>query len=156
MNLYFAYGSNMHRDVMATHAPSAKPVGVGALANHRFVITADGYASIEPKQLQIVYGVLWRVGPRDRVRLDAWENIAGGLYRTKNLPVQYAGHRCIALSYVARQRPVGRAKAGYMELVIAAAQEWQLPSTYVTHLRRFLLKRPCGVAWRSPKDYGWT
>jgi AIG2-like family len=156
VNLYFAYGSNMHREVMATHAPTAKPVGIGGLANHRFVITADGYASIEPKQVQTVYGVLWRVGARDRVRLDAWENIAAGLYRATNLPVQHAGHRYVALTYVGRPRPVGRAKAGYMELVIAAALEWQLPPAYVAYLRRFLLKQPCGVIWRSLREYGWT
>lgn len=156
MNLYFAYGSNMRPDVMATHAPTAKPVGVGALANHRFVITADGFASIEPKQTQTVYGVIWRIEPRDRVRLDAWENIAGGLYRAKNLPVQDAGHRYVALTYMARKRPAGRAKAGYMELVIAAALEWQLPPAYIAQLRRFLPKRPCGVTWRSLREYGWT
>ena len=156
MNLYFAYGSNMHRDVMATHAPTAKPVGVGALANYRFVITADGYASIEPKRPRTVYGVIWRIGSRDRVRLDAWENIAGGLYRAKNLAVQNAGRRYIALTYMGRKRPAGLPKAGYMELVIAAALEWQLPPAYITYLRRFSPKRPCGVTWRSLKEYGWT
>ncbi len=146
----------MHRDVMATHAPTAKPVGIGVLANHCFVITADGYASVNPKRTQAVYGVLWRIGPRDRVRLDAWENIAGGLYRAKLLPVQHAGHRCKALTYIARQQPVGPAKAGYMELVVAAALEWKLPTAYIAHLRRFLPKRSCGATWRSLKEYGWT
>jgi AIG2-like family len=146
----------MHRDVMATHAPTAKPVGVAALANHRFLITADGYASVAPKRTQVVYGVLWRIEPRDRARLDAWENIAAGLYRAKNLPVQNAGHRYIALTYIGRQRPDGRAKAGYMELVIAAALEWQLPQAYIAYLRRFLPKRPCGATWRCLKEYGWT
>jgi len=154
--LYFAYGSNMHRDVMATHAPTAAPLGVGALANYAFVITADGYASIEPKQTRTVYGVLWRIEPRDRVRLDAWENVAGGLYRAKNLPVQHAGRRYDALTYIARQQPAGRAKAGYMELVIAAALEWQLPPAYIEYLRHFLPNRPGGVTWRSLKEYGWT
>jgi cation transport regulator ChaC len=156
VNLYFAYGSNMHRDVMATHAPTAKPVGVGALANHHFVITAGGYASVEPAHTQTVYGVLWRIGSRDRVRLDAWENIAGGLYRPKILPVQYAGRRHSVLTYIARQQPAGRAKAGYMELVIAAALEWRLPQAYIQHLRRFLPKLSDGVTWRSLKEYGWT
>jgi hypothetical protein len=156
MNLYFAYGSNMHRDVMATHAPTAMPLGVGVLANHHFVITADGYASVEPKHTQTVYGVLWRIGSRDRVRLDAWENIAGGLYRAKILPAQYAGRRHSILTYIARQQPAGRAKAGYMELVIAAALEWQLPQTYIQYLRCFLPKLSGGASWRSLKEYGWT
>lgn len=156
MILYFAYGSNMHRDVMATHAPNAVPLGVGALANYAFVITADGYASIEPKQARTVCGVLWRIEPRDRVRLDAWENVAGGLYHAKMLPVRHASRRYGALTYIARQQPAGRAKAGYMELLIAAALEWQLPPAYIAYLRRFLPKRPGGVTWRSLKEYGWT
>jgi hypothetical protein len=154
--LYFAYGSNMHRDVMATHAPTAVPLGVGALANHRFVITADGYASLEPKRTRTVYGVLWRIEPRDRVRLDAWENVVGGLYRAKMLPARHAGRRHGALTYIARQQPAGRAKAGYMELVVAAALEWQLPPAYVEYLRHFLPKRSGGATWRSLKEYGWT
>jgi AIG2-like family len=154
--LYFAYGSNMHRDVMATHAPNAVPLGVGALANYAFVITADGYASIEPKQRRTVYGVLWRIESRDRVRLDAWENVAGGLYRAEILPVQHVSRRYSALTYTARQRAAGRAKAGYVELLIAASLEWQLPAAYIEYLRRFLPKRPGGVTWRSLKEYGWT
>lgn len=156
MILYFAYGSNMHREVMATHAPAAETIGVGALANYRFVITADGYASIEPARAGTAYGVLWRLGLRDRVRLDAWENIAGGLYRAKSLPVQHAGRRHMALTYIARPRPAGPAKAGYMELVIAAALEWQLPQAYIAYLRRFLPKRPGGARWRSVKEFRWT
>jgi hypothetical protein len=46
--LHFAYGSNMHRAVMRKHAPAAEPLGVARLAGYRFVITADGYASVEP------------------------------------------------------------------------------------------------------------
>jgi len=154
--LYFAYGSNMHRDVMATHAPNAVPLGVGALANYAFVITTDGYASIEPKQTRTVFGVLWRIESRDRVRLDAWENTAGDLYRAKILPVRHAGRRYGALTYIARHKPIGRAKAGYVELLIAAALEWQLPPAYIASLRRFLPKRPGGAAWGSLREYGWT
>ena len=156
MILYFAYGSNMHRDVMATHAPNAVPLGAGALANYEFVITADGYASIKPKQGRTVCGVLWRIEPRDRVRLDAWENVAGGLYHAKMLSVRHADRHYGALTYIARQQPAGRAKAGYMELLIAAALEWQLPAAYIAYLQRFLPKRPGEVTWRSLKEYGWT
>ena len=142
MNLYFAYGSNMHRDVMATHAPTAKPVGVGALANHRFVITADGYASVEPKHSQTVYGVLWRIGPRDRVRLDAWENIAGGLYRAKNLPVQYAGRRH-SVAYLHCAAAACRTGQGWLYGACDRGGAWSGSCRKRTlhHLRRFLPKR---------------
>ena len=145
MILHFAYGSNMSHAVMRKHAPLAQPLGVARLAGHRFFISADGYASIAPVRGRAVYGVLWRLTPRDRVTLDAWENIAGGLYHAETLPVRHCGRRHLALVYVARgpgSRRTGRAKAGYMEIVIAAAREWRLPDGYIAFLRRFLPARP--------------
>jgi len=67
--------------VMRRHAPAARALGAAELADHRFVITGDGYASVEPERGETVHGVLWRITPRDRVTLDAWENVAGKLYR---------------------------------------------------------------------------
>src|SRR6185437_13618493 len=46
--LHFAYGANMSRAVMQKYAPGARALGVAELTAHRFVITADGYASVEP------------------------------------------------------------------------------------------------------------
>ena len=93
MTRYFAYGSNMSPAVMRKHAPLAVPIGVAKLPHYRFVITADGYASVVPRRTAVVYGVLWRLTPRDRVTLDAWENISAGLYRAASMPVLHAGRR---------------------------------------------------------------
>jgi cation transport regulator ChaC len=153
--LHFAYGSNMHRAVMKRHAPAAEPIGVAALANYRFVVTRDGYASIEPMRGETVYGVLWRLAPRDRVTLDAWENTASGLYRTTMLPVQRAGRRHTALVYVARPCGAGRSKAGYMELVIAAAREWKFPPAYIQALERFLPAQRTGAGPRKLEQFRW-
>ena len=154
--LHFAYGSNMHRAVMRKHAPAAVPIGMARLMNYRFVITADGYASVEPACTQCVYGVLWRLTPRDRVTLDGWENIASGLYRAENLPVLEAGRRRQALVYVARRRPVGSPKAGYMEIVVAAARALELPADYIASLQQWLPKRPFGAGHRKLGDFAWT
>ena len=83
----------MSRAVMRKYAPGARALGVAELADHRFVITADGYASVEPARARTVHGVLWRITPRDRVMLDAWENVGGGLYRAETLAVRGAGGR---------------------------------------------------------------
>ena len=110
--LHFAYGANMHRDIMHRHATAAQPIGVAALADHRFIITADGYASVAPALAQTVHGVLWRITPRDRVTLDAWENVAGKLYRAEMLPVRHAGRLRPALVYIARPSRAGPAEGG--------------------------------------------
>jgi hypothetical protein len=156
MTLHFAYGSNMHRAVMGKYAPAARPVGVGELPDHRFFITADGYASVAPARAETVWGVLWRLTPRDRVLLDTWENTASGLYRAQMLPVRWDGRRRPALVYVARPGGEGRPKSGYMELVLAAARAWDLPPTYVLSLQRWLPTRFAGAGTRKLGEFRWT
>jgi AIG2 family protein len=151
--LHFAYGANMSRAVMQKYAPGARALGVAVLADHRFVITADGYASVEPARVQTVHGVLWRITPRDRVMLDAWENVRGGLYRTEILAVRRK--RCLApsLVYFARPGAEGRPKPGYMELVLAAAREWDLPAAYIYSLEGFVSARPVGPDARKIGEF---
>jgi len=153
MTLHFSYGANMSRAVMRRYAPGASPLGVAQLAGHRFVITADGYGSVEPSRGETVHGVLWRITLRDRVSLDAWENIDGGLYRAEMLPVRSDGRRVPALVYLARPSGEGRPKSGYIELVIAAAREWDLPQHYIRSLERFVPARPLGAGARKIGDF---
>ena len=154
MMLHFAYGSNMSRALMRRYAPAAVPIGAAALADHRFIITADGYGSVQPMRAEIVHGILWRLTPRDRVSLDAWENIAAGLYRAGTLPVRLAGRRRLALVYIARPRGLGRAKPGYMELVVAAAREWKFPSAYISTLQDWLPAPPCVASGARTRKLG--
>ena len=156
MTLHFAYGANMHCAVMRRHAPSAEPLGVAELADHRFVITADGYASVERAIAQTVHGVLWRITPRDRVTLDCWENVAGKLYRAVVMPVRHDGRLHRALVYIARPNGEGRPKAGYMELVAAAAREWKFPEAYTDELERWLPAVPAAAGTRKLGDIEWT
>ena len=151
MTFHFAYGSNMSRAVMRRHAPGAEPLGVATLANYRFLITTHGHASVAPLRTKTVYGVLWRITPRDRVTLAAWENIAGGLYRAAILPVRQAGRQRLALVYLARSQAEAPPQAGYMDMVIAAALEWQLPLPYIEELRSWSLRRPHRL-----RTFRWT
>jgi hypothetical protein len=107
-----------------------------------------------PDRRQCVYGLLWRLTARDRVTLDLWENIANGLYRPQTLPVRDAGHRRRVLVYVARQRPLGRPRPGYMEIVVKAARALQLPADYVASLEEWLPQRPRGAGHRRLEDFG--
>jgi AIG2-like family len=151
VTLYFAYGSNMSREVMRRHGPGAEPVGVATLGDYRFLITTHGHASVAPLRTATAYGVLWRITPRDRVTLDAWEEIAGGLYRAAMLPVRQAGSLRSALVYLARSQAEAAPRAGYMDVVIAAALEWQLPAPYIEELRGWSMRGP-----RRLKAFRWT
>src|SRR5687768_6512172 len=134
----------MSRAVMHRHAPGAQPLGVARLVGHRFVITTDGYASVTPACGQTVHGVVWRLATRDRVTLDTWENIAAGRYRVEHLPIWMHRRRMPALVYIARSGAGPRPRPGYMELVTAAAREWELPTAYLQVLWR----------WSSPRWSG--
>jgi cation transport regulator ChaC len=136
--LHFAYGSNMHLDLMRTRCPGAAVAGRAVLRDHRFVITRDGYASVSVVRGGVVHGLLWRVSPRDLAALNAYENIDAGLFRRVLLSVQAQGRSAKALVYIGRGGAPGRARAGYMELVATAAREAGLPSDYVAGLERLL------------------
>ena len=135
--LYFAYGSNMCRDGMRRRCPEAEALGVASLRSHAFMIMANGYASVVPATAQAVQGVLWRISPRDLATLDAYEDVAGGLYRRITRPIARAGASMPALVYLGAERRHGMPRPGYMESVLAAARQWALPDDYVTALSRF-------------------
>jgi cation transport regulator ChaC len=136
MRLYFAYGSNMDRAHMAKLCPRAEALGPARIDHHRFFVAYGGYGSIARKRGAAVHGVLWRIGARDRIALDAYEAIGDGLYQHATLPVHHDGKLLRALVYVANDGRPGRPGAQYRDLVHAAAREWKLPEDYVRALEQ--------------------
>jgi gamma-glutamylcyclotransferase (GGCT)/AIG2-like uncharacterized protein YtfP len=151
MTLHFAYGSNMSRALMQPRCPSARVLGVAELMGYRFIISADGYASVLRAPGARVHGLLWRLGPRDLAALNAYESLATGLYRAEILPVRIGSRRVPALVYVGRSRIPGPPRPGYLELVLAAAEELALPAAYRRELARLM---PGGRRARRTPDAG--
>lgn len=135
MALHFAYGSNMSRAAMRGRCPDAVALGTGRLAGWRFVLTPDGYASVEAWPGALVHGVLWRISTRDLVALNVYEAVERGLYVQRQLPILHEGGRRQALVYVAARWGLGRSPPGYLEGVITAARDWRLPESYIDSLR---------------------
>jgi gamma-glutamylcyclotransferase (GGCT)/AIG2-like uncharacterized protein YtfP len=135
MTLYFAYGANMERAAMRGRCPGAAALGTARLAGWRYVIAA-GYGSVEPAAGGAVFGVLWRLTPRDLAALNIFESLDSGLYRRAMLTVEAGARRERALVYVGRGGGKPRAMPGYQERLVAAAQEWRLPGRYIEELRR--------------------
>jgi gamma-glutamylcyclotransferase (GGCT)/AIG2-like uncharacterized protein YtfP len=137
MTLHFAYGSNMARAPMARRCPDAQALGVATLADWRFVITVDGYASVMPCAGRTVHGVLWRLTPRDLAALNAYESLDSGLYGRSWLSIRRNGKAERAMVYLGRARRVGRPRPGYLAGVVAAARDWRLPDCYIAELARW-------------------
>lgn len=134
--IYFAYGANMERAAMGRRCGDATPLGPAVLRGWRYVI-AQGYGSVAPAAGMCVFGVLWRLTPRDLAALNAFESLDSGLYRRAMLTVETGGQRVRALVYVGRRRGRRRPMPGYQERLVAAAQDWRLPQRYAAELARF-------------------
>lgn len=143
--LYFAYGSNMRRAAMRRRCPDARAVGLAALAGYRFFIGLDGWGSVRPARGAAVYGVLWKLTPRDLAALHAYELLHKGLYEVRHLPVRSGGRSLPALVYLLRRRRAGQPKPGYVEMIAAAARDWQLPEDYIVSVERWSVSRFTGA-----------
>ena len=76
---------------MRRRCPGATALGTARLAGWRYVIAA-GYGSVARASGRSVFGVLWRLTPRDLAALNIFESLDSGLYRRGMLTVQ-AGRR---------------------------------------------------------------
>jgi hypothetical protein len=142
--LYFAYGSNMDRGAMAARCPASKPIGTARLMRHRFVIMREGYASVVRDPRRTTWGVLWELALADMPALDRYESAAGGLYAKVSQMVLTDKGPKRALVYVGRSAGAGTPRPGYLEGVIAAASEADLPADYVREIGA-LLPRTVGI-----------
>ncbi|MCW6507192.1 gamma-glutamylcyclotransferase family protein [Lichenifustis flavocetrariae] len=138
MPAYFAYGANLDRIGMAQRCPGSHVVAPARLADYRFFIMVDGYASLRPEQGAVVHGLLWQLAPDDLAALDAYEEIGAGLYRRLTLSVMHDAGVADAIVYVGRSRETGESRPGYMENVLAAATLGGLPEAYLRELRGWL------------------
>lgn len=155
MPLYFAYGANMDIEDMAKRAPRSKPLGVARLPRHRFIIMAEGYASVVRDPRAAVLGMLWDLALTDLRPLDKFEGVDRGLYSKINQPVipeaspakvasgfasgdaskvNQPGGAKRALVYVAASAVPGKPRPGYLESILAAAHGIGLPPAYLKEL----------------------
>jgi gamma-glutamylcyclotransferase (GGCT)/AIG2-like uncharacterized protein YtfP len=146
MPFYFAYGANMDVAAMAARCPKSRPLSRARMARHRFVIAAAGYASVARDPGATVHGVLWDLALGDIPALDRFEEVARGLYRKVTQPVlrERAG-AVSALVYVSADAREGAPRAGYLEGVVAAAREWNLPAAYILYLESLIPVRTRGL-----------
>src|ERR1700681_449657 len=154
MTPHFAYGSNMSRPLMRARCPDAQALGIATLAGWRFVINREGYGSIAPRPGGLAYGVLWRVSVRDLAAINAYESVSTGFYLRRRLAVRLAARQVAALVYITRLGGEGRTRPGYIDLVVQAARDWELPESYVRSLARWSPSGWRGVRWKDPGEGG--
>jgi hypothetical protein len=146
MPLYFAYGSNMEVAAMASRCPRSRPLGPARLMRHRFLVTTDGYASVQRDPTGTVWGLLWDLRLADVSALDRYESLGTGLFVKITRPVLTGTGSRRAIVYVGRARRPGEPRPGYMENVVAAAAAAGLPEAYRRTLEAFLPRQRAAAA----------
>src|ERR1041385_6413521 len=138
---YFAYGSNLNRAAIKRRCPQARAIGPATLDGYQFFVGIDGWGSVAPSGGAQVHGVLWDLTPRCVAALHAYELLHAGLYDVRHLPVRIGARRMPAMVYLLRRRKAGQAKPGYVEMIAAAARDWQLPEPYIRSVERWSRSR---------------
>lgn len=139
---YFAFGSNLDPNQMTDRCPSAEKVAVGVLRDHELVFNRigtyrdGGVASVQRKPASKVYGVIWKIDPIEFEKLDQTED--PDAYRRLKEDIHTMDgktHKC----FVYKANPEGKFEPDkeYLELLIRASQEQELPPNYIDYLRAF-------------------
>ncbi len=155
MPLYFAYGSNMDSEAMRRRCPKSRALGRARLVRHRFFIMSSGHGSVKRDTRMDVHGVLYDLALSDIPALDRYEEVGRGLYQKITQPVLREGAAPVrAILYAGASAHEGVARESYLEGVIAAADDWGFPESYLSYLRSLAGRasvdtRDKGSSWRA-------
>lgn len=142
--LYFAYGSNMFNRRLQLRVPSAKPVSKALLTGYEIQFhkksNADGSAkcSILENEGSEVYGIVFEIDSDEKKLLDRVEGVGTG-YEIKQLKINLPSKTIKAFAYVATESHIDdslRPFRWYKRLVLAGAEQHQLPEFYINRIRK--------------------
>jgi len=142
----FTYGSNMAGVEMEAVAPGARFLGPARLDRHRLELRrrsvrwGGGAVDIVQAEGECVWGALYEVDDFDA--LDAKEGTALAAYCRRSVTVELRGERVTADAYevIEKEHEEVPPTREYAELLLAGAQERDLPAAYVKELGRRLAK----------------
>ncbi len=144
--MVFAFGSNMDPDQMRERCPESDLSWFAAEARGWelwFPRKSDkrkgGVGSIRKKENSTVWGVVFLVTPRDRMRLDCFEGVQEKNYRHERIDVvdkNGISHSVLAYVAVPAEPPQEyKPHKDYLRLYLRGAGYFGLPSEYIKKLR---------------------
>ncbi len=140
---YFAFGSNLSSRRLFERVPGATLGGIAALHGSLLCWRKDGQDLSAKCDIEftgdyrhVVYGVIYRMTPEERLRLDAFEGEGRGYRRRDIRVVNTDGKRIDAFAYLALEidhqvQPYH----WYKEHVLRGALEHGLPQDYIESIR---------------------
>ena len=138
---YFGYGSNMLTPRLQARVPSAQPVATVRLEDyelhfHKWSRDESGKCNIVPAPGATVYGVVFEVDTDELEALDEAEQRGRG-YTREEVSLKGPDTSFNAFAYVAQPAYVDDALLPYdwyHGLVLAGAQQHDLPSRYIDQI----------------------
>lgn len=142
--LYFAYGSNMDTAHFQERIPSAQPYRIGSLEGWELICnkpSKDGSskANLIRHEGYLTWGILYKIDNTDLTKLDKIEDG----YQRITVTIETAQEDSIAAEAYISEKITNRlvVSDSYKALVIAGAEEHNLPPLYISSLQQ-LLARP--------------
>jgi phage replication-related protein YjqB (UPF0714/DUF867 family) len=133
---YFAYGSNLCVNQMASRCPDAADPRHAVLSDHDWLINERGVATVEPFAGSQVHGVLWQVSDHDLATLDRAEGVPVR-YRRDHLTVHTDDGPLPAWVYIDHRVNPGPPRPGYLPRIIDGAVHHGLPQRWIDFLHRW-------------------
>jgi gamma-glutamylcyclotransferase (GGCT)/AIG2-like uncharacterized protein YtfP len=144
--LYFAYGSNMATEVMASKCADISILGNARLDGYRFAFsrrsirTGTGVANIVADPESSVWGVLYEISDGCLETLDRKEGYPWA-YERRSVDVMLESGGCRrALTYIVKQPEIEEVRPSndYISGIVGAARAHGLPAAYVESLRALI------------------
>ncbi len=123
---------------MKARCPNARRIGTAVLTHHRLQIDGRGVATVTACEGSSVHGVVWDITATDEASLDRYEGVPN-YYVKQYFAVQFDDGAQSMLIYTSTTRSNGSPLSGYLERIIAAAEESDLPTDYVAKLRSWMI-----------------
>lgn len=129
--LYIAYGSNLNKEQMLYRCPTAKPIAVDTLKDHRLVFQGrrfGAHANVIPAKGQEVPVAIWEITARDEASLDVYEGVRGGYYTKEYMEVNVNGEKQEALIYIMTPNPYGTPTDDYLNTIVEGYKDFHFPA----------------------------
>ncbi len=134
---YFSYGSNMDALQMQSRCPTARQLGTAVLSSHHFQIDGRGVATVTACTGFSVHGVVWDITEADEASLDRYEGVPN-FYVKQCCLVRLDDTDATTLIYCSTNYSTGSPRSGYLEKIITAAEDNDLPGDYVMELKSWM------------------
>ncbi|MCL4378590.1 MAG: gamma-glutamylcyclotransferase [Actinobacteria bacterium] len=136
---YFAYGSNINKNIMESKCPDARPLkGPFFLENVRFVYDGESalwddkaVANLVSIEGCTVWGVLYQIDKKDLENLDHLEEFPEKYGRSIVTVKDTEENRYSAWVYHRVGQKKGEPSAKYREVILEGACNYELPAEYV-------------------------